>query len=692
MDQFFPWRYLISEHFNAGQLPLWNPYQNLGYPIHGDPQSGTWYPIVWLLTFFFGSYKLYVLHLEFVLTLYIASIGFYKFSRYFNYSVFTSLLLAYTYSCCGFFIGNAQHLTWIISGAFIPFILLYYLRTLDNGKISDALKTSFFMFMLLSGGYPAFLFTVSYMLVALFLVNFISTFKIRSRSEIWRAILLQGLIAVIFLLISSIVLYSIFYYRPYITRGEQLPLAKVLEGAFTIPSLLSFIFPFATCKHGDIMVTDISMANAYFGIIGLLFFISFLIRKNKSILEKTFLGIGIIMLLISLGNATPLRTFLHHYFPLMNLFRFPSLFRIFFIISFLVLAGSELERLIKDRTSINKIRLILSALMILIISIVSISYFKNYSGTNIFAFFLNQTFFKEHSTIYDHIIVQGFSQIAVLIFLFIALNFRDKNYFKYIVGLLLLLDLFGATQLNLPYTAADCTTDPKEVARMLEKEPSGFPIPGGLVINNNDSIHALEPFWRNLNIFRKNIAYDGYNPFCLKNYEKLETSSVYRNAMSNASVFLATNAMEIRSSEVPAIRDNQTVLMDSSDLQKYQDFFSSSSQKDTVLITQFKGNSFTLQSNTAQKRMVILCQNYLPAWHAMMDGKTAEIVVANYSLIAIPVEAGKHSILLYYQPEFLYFFLYLSVVSLTLLMFYFVYDTIKEQVKSSDGSTIIMEE
>jgi hypothetical protein len=42
IDQAYPWKYFIGECLREGLLPLWNPYQLLGSPIHADPQSSAW--------------------------------------------------------------------------------------------------------------------------------------------------------------------------------------------------------------------------------------------------------------------------------------------------------------------------------------------------------------------------------------------------------------------------------------------------------------------------------------------------------------------------------------------------------------------------------------------------------------------------------------------------------------------------
>lgn len=45
----FPARWFVRTSLLAGELPLWNPYQGLGFPVLGDPLYGVFYPPSWLL-------------------------------------------------------------------------------------------------------------------------------------------------------------------------------------------------------------------------------------------------------------------------------------------------------------------------------------------------------------------------------------------------------------------------------------------------------------------------------------------------------------------------------------------------------------------------------------------------------------------------------------------------------------------
>ncbi len=45
----FPARWFVRESILSGELPLWNPYQGLGFPVLGDPLYGVFYPPNWLV-------------------------------------------------------------------------------------------------------------------------------------------------------------------------------------------------------------------------------------------------------------------------------------------------------------------------------------------------------------------------------------------------------------------------------------------------------------------------------------------------------------------------------------------------------------------------------------------------------------------------------------------------------------------
>ena len=83
INYFLAMRYNTSEAIQSGHFPLWSPYINLGYPLHGDMQSGTWNPVVLVLSLI-RKYDIYWLQLETILTVIIAGFSFYKLLNHFN--------------------------------------------------------------------------------------------------------------------------------------------------------------------------------------------------------------------------------------------------------------------------------------------------------------------------------------------------------------------------------------------------------------------------------------------------------------------------------------------------------------------------------------------------------------------------------------------------------------------------------
>jgi hypothetical protein len=61
-------------------------------------------------------------------------------------------------------------------------------------------------------------------------------------------------------------------------------------------------------------------------------------------------------------------------------------------------------------------------------------------------------------------------------------------------------------------------------------------------------------------------------------------------------------------------------------------------------------NRRTIDLVVAQPGYLVLAYTYYPGWSAAVDGRPAEILRANYALLAVPVEAGQHRVELTYRP------------------------------------------
>lgn len=500
-------------------LPLWNPYSLLGFPMHADPQSGFWYPIVWILGFF-GDYNYPMLHIEVMLSLILGACGFYKLLKEHNIENNTSIFSSIMYICSGFFVGNFQHLTWLIAGAWIPYVILYFIRTWKNPNTLNALKLSVAAVLLITGSYPAFMIILFYVLIIYAIVYFVNHKSVHPKT-----ILYLGLSSLITASICSGYLHSIFEAAPYITRGGPVTLELANHHPFSPQSMISFILPFATTADTDFFNADLSVRNAYFGVLAL----AFLLMSTVKILKNISLWIAaLLFLLASFGDYTPIREWLYHFLPGMNLFRFPSIFRYFFILFFLFITSKHLTDL-----GINRKNLMLAvSFIILTILAVTIVYAEPISFTNISQFFTNPFTYHNTSTISKNIALQTPIQLFILLTAIILTTVvKNETILKKSLLVIATVEIIFALQFNFTATGvSDFKASTTHLA--IDSLPKTFlPFENSTLESyKNDGIPG-SPIWQNASFYLKKPTYKGRNGFKLLAYKHIrkDTSLLLKN-------------------------------------------------------------------------------------------------------------------------------------------------------------------
>jgi hypothetical protein len=656
IDQAYPWRYLIGECLQDGILPLWNPYQLLGSPIHADPQSSAWYPVTWFFGYLFG-YDIYIISFDFFLHIFLAGMGMFYLAKQLKYRDETAFIMGVSYMLSGFFIGNAQHFMWIISGTWIPFITGAFLSLKNAPSISGAVKLGLAFFMIMTGGYPAFIFLLLYLLTAIFILFIIDYIRKKEYRALFRFTKYLGISGVFTIISGMVVLISVYHLQDAITRGTGVTLRQALFGAFTPKSFVSFILPFASIRDMDFYGTDLSMSNAYFGLLTLIFFIAgLMIRRTK--LVNLFLAWGLFCLAASVGSALPVREFLYHYVPFMNLFRFPALFRVFFILSFIIVAGYAFDEWRKGSLNLTG-RLRITTLVVAGLLLGFIVYALFQKGLNVMDFIKNQLLiFSEKSLIVQHILFQGTIQLIFLTFFFLLLTkWQFKKYALAAIIFIAGTDMIIATQLNGPYTLYSHLFKSKEVYAHARQFPKGFPVPGsGPVIDNKDSRKLVyQTLWRNLNIFHKQVSYEGYNPLHLKGFEEMADNhpKLFETILQNPLVYLADRVSPLYSLSFHEQEENffkGRVYFDEDEYQSLKQVNFNSGPGDTVYITAFSPVLVITKCINKSEVLLNLLQNNYYGWKASVDGQPIKIFTGNMGFIAIRVPAGEHEVTFSYDP------------------------------------------
>ncbi len=679
MTCFYPWRYFIGECLKNHILPLWNPYQNIGYPIHGDMLTGVWYPVVWITGYLWG-YNIYSVSLELILHIYLAGVGMYILGKNMQFNNNVAFFMSVSYMFCGFFIGNAQHLCWIISGTWVPFIISSYISMYKKPNIYHALKTSFFTFMLISGGYTGIAIVLLYFFVSLFIFFVIEYIIHKDFTKLVSFIKCNIISITATALLSAVVIISVLNVIPFLARTEGVTLKQALFCPLSPRCLISFILPFAAIRDMAFFDTDLSMSNIYFGIIPLIFFlISLFIKKPK--LMTFFLLWGIFTLSAAMGKYLPVRTFLYEYIPLMNLFRFSSLFRFFSLISFIILAGYALDFYIKTPEKIQKHVKIIT-IIILLVLLYSILYPIYLGHLNIKEFIKNELFIASvYSNIAQHIFFQGFIQMVFLSsFIFLLIKIKNKSRLSIYITVILIIDIVSAAQLNAPYTVYYHQFRSKSIKEYgTANFVSDFPVPPNKKINEiSEEKFLYGPLWKNTNIFNKQIAYNGLSSFSLNKYNLLADNfpDLFHSATDNPPVYMSDKVFPIDSITKHLQKkniNNKNLYLYPTDFRSIKDIRLSHDINDSAFITGFSPDKITVKAISNKVQMLTLLQNNYKGWKAFINNKETAILTSNICFMSVLIPQGESIVTFKYASPSVITGLIITTVSLISVLIFFLF-------------------
>ena len=162
---YYPLYLRVQQEWSAGRLPLWNPWENGGTPLLGNPTAAVLYPlkVIFALLPYAWAMRLFVsVHVV------IAFLGMYLFLRRSGRSDTGSALGAFGYGFGGPILLLFNNVIYLVGAAWIPWVFWASFRYLEDRRPIDlAMVTGFLAFQLL-GGEPqaAYLSWLGCMLVA----------------------------------------------------------------------------------------------------------------------------------------------------------------------------------------------------------------------------------------------------------------------------------------------------------------------------------------------------------------------------------------------------------------------------------------------------------------------------------------------------------------------------------------------
>jgi len=364
-DWAYPAFSYLADAIAEGRFPLWDPYTNCGLPFHADPNSPTLNPVALFFGYFMqnsavGFAAFWMFHWIW------GGIGMIWLTRHFEGKPIGGLFAATTYTLSGFFIGHAEHTTFIIVAGWLPWIYWFADKAVLTSNHGWALLGGFSLGMASLGGYPGLIsftgFAVALWLVLRHFPSWSPNIKSNPsfQKRMFRIISTIVIIAVVSIVAWSPVLNAFFTEGgEYTERVASLSQEEANYGnMFTLPAVFSLIYPYATIAGRDWMRSDISGTNGYVGILTIPFAVLWWWNERKRQHHWWIIIIIVFMFLLSFGGQAGLRKLLYYVYPPMQFNRHNAPFRLYWMLPITLMAGlgiSHLQSYLKDVRTVRTI-------------------------------------------------------------------------------------------------------------------------------------------------------------------------------------------------------------------------------------------------------------------------------------------------------------------------------------------------
>ncbi|MBT8392411.1 MAG: YfhO family protein [Ignavibacteria bacterium] len=382
------------EHHSDG-FTLWNPYVFGGMPAYAIAVGYKWFNLIYVavdgvrkvfsspFAVDYAKWTFYLLALAYAMFAF-----FYLQTKNKLVSFLVAVATAFSTGLIVFlFIGHVTKLAaiWVFP---IIFLLLFNFQT--RIKFLDVLILIFFMVALFLGWHVQIIFYIFFAVMIYFIYFFLKSLLQKNnhlKKQILKSLAIFVFAVVVGLLIQSDNLTQIYEYTPYSTRGTESLIEKetgpteksesdfyqyATNWSFSPGEVLTFIIPSyygfgKSTYQGPLSQNQPVEVNTYFGQMPfvdvamymgvIIFFLALfaIITDWKNPLVRFLTVLALIALIISFGRTLPLLyDLMFYYFPFFDKFRVPSMILVLVQLSFPILAGFGIVKIISLRNENNK--------------------------------------------------------------------------------------------------------------------------------------------------------------------------------------------------------------------------------------------------------------------------------------------------------------------------------------------------
>ena len=758
---------------------LWNPLIFCGMPAYALGTGTVWFNVIadiynQVRVFYTDLFSVeYVTWTFFLIVLGITSFLLMKYlTKNTLVSLFTSISTAFSTGIIVFlYIG---HVTKLTSLCIFPLIFLLLFRMKKKIGLIDFLLLIISIQLMLNGFHAQIIFYIFFSVAIYFIYFLLSALYKKEKDQQKNLLKTAGLFviaATIALLIQADNITQIYQYTPYSTRGGK---SIVEKGAgsdnpssseyydyhtmwsFSPGEVLTFVIPSyygfgGSTYEGPLSNNQPVDVNTYFGqmpfvdvamymgiIILVLGLFAMITRWREPIIQ--FFGILVIIsLLISFGkNFSILFNFLFYHLPYFDKFRVPSMILVLVQLSFPILAGFGLMKIIslRENRAIRIIKIIKNIAFVstglFVVSMVLKGPISDWfvGRVNDYSASIQQSqpqMAQQFSALSSYM-SDMFTNDLLIANALIAITFwlahvyiNSKISKDVLVAAIIILSIFDLFRIdsrdekyannpdiknmfNTPdYVTAIKNQNDKEPFRMLNiKQDRSL---GSLSNNSNyNAYFMLEDFygysgikprsyqdimdvigpvnptlWRMLNVryivADQQIPYPGFTPIFQQGKE-----IVYKNNNALPRIYFVDKVDSLSGLEV--LNEIKTNAFDPKNIAFINGTVPQLNKPDStalVDITEYKDETINLNVKATGNNFLFFGDTYLPTgWKAYIDGNKTLIYKVNHSFMGIVVPKGMHKVKFIYAPTSFYVSKYLALILSSLVVLSLIITSIFE--------------
>ncbi|WCF07869.1 YfhO family protein [Paenibacillus thiaminolyticus] len=625
----FPTLVSISEHLKGGDLPLWEFFVQRGVPLANLLGIPIWSPF----TIIFGliGFNQYLLQLQFILIIVMSAAFMFLSLTTITKNKWLCGIGGIAYSTSGFFVANAEHLTFIVAACLFPLIHYAFYKCITGSNYKYAILLGVASGMLILNSYPPFVIvTIVFLLCELI-------FSIKAIKPNLKTLGLYGLIAlVVGVAVSLVCIYTTLQIMSEITR-EKVPWDVATVSSLNIWNWISALSPglVQLSKNVNPML-DISMNNLYLALpIGIALFA----RKLSTKSQYYFVILIIFAALLSMGNNGYVYRLFYEFLPGMNTFKFPAGLRYlwFYFVVFLAVNNYDYYVRNKDnRVELKKPFEITSYIIGGIYLIIG----------------LYLMLVPNPETMPGKIAFELILTAAVLmIFTRCVIVNNSKCFISSLLIIVTFFSLLGVVR-NGEYTIGtkERPRSYNEEIKHLYQQPERALVSNKFVTTNE--------FMQSETIFTRNFQNNGYiGSFELKKFNQAKNQGLIPNEGDPVIWYIYENDASVMTRN----RENLELNW-------------SNAHKDSVGENLYvKGNQISVDVDIRKDGYIILEQTFYPGWKATINDRPVEILEISNGTIGIEVSAGEHHIVFNYEPTITKITAYITFGTWFLLVFYAIY-------------------